>query len=148
MGRRFPVEHLACSRLDDGHNGQGLGWKGTVWFVVDVEKDLLHPRSRGQGCDTPAVGLRVSCTLQTGTLTMSPHKPTGIVGSYVFCKAACSPTRETIPVVPLYNSTMTGKHFQSTSYFILKTFKIKEDDFYLSPKRWKMGMGQQDRPDV
>lgn len=23
------------------------------------------------------------------------------------------------------------------SYFILKTFKIKEDDFYLSPKRWR-----------
>lgn len=54
--------------------GNDQGGKGTVWFVVAVEKDLLHPGSRGQGRDMPAAGPRVSYTLQTGTLALSPHK--------------------------------------------------------------------------
>lgn len=68
------------------------GRSDTVWFVVAMKKDLLYPEPRETGCNTPAAGPRVSYTLWTGTLTMSPHKMTGISGSYASCKAACTPT--------------------------------------------------------
>jgi len=138
MDRRLPIEHVACSRLGNGHEGQGLGWKGHSLVCCCCEKGPAAPGVQAPGCDVSAARPRASHTQRTGTLAMSPCKPTGISGSYASCEAACTPTQETIRLVPVYNSTVRSRHFQTTSYFVLKTCEVKEGDFYLSPKRCSM----------
>lgn len=51
--------------------------RGAVWFIVAVEKKLMHPGSREPFCIMPAAGPRVSYTPWTGTFAMSPHKLAG-----------------------------------------------------------------------
>lgn len=93
----LPIELLACSRLDDGHKGQGLGWKGhslvccccgkgpaaswaqgtRLWHVCSWSESVLHPVDQHTHHVTPQTDwhLGIIDLLQSSMHTYTTNHP-------------------------------------------------------------------------
>lgn len=93
-------------------------WSGgsTVWFIVAVEKKLMHPGSREPFCIMPAAGPRVSYTLWTGTFGMSPHKLAGVGDNLPPAKQQALLHGKPSPYPRVYNSRVASRHFQTSDF--------------------------------